>query len=246
MIEKYTGNKYLYELHCHTREGSRCAVTPGAEMVRAYKSLGYTGVIVTDHFFNSFHTVADLSKPWKEQIDSYCRGYNEVKSEGDKIGLDVFLGWEYNYQGDGDDFLTLGLDKEFLYSHPEICDYTMVEYTELIRSNGGMVIHAHPYRRARHLLDKPMNPRDKDQVDGIEVINGKNADQRYNEEALEWAKVHNLRHFAGSDAHCTEDISSGVILERRAENYKDLLELLKNGNVELYSRNFNVTGFENK
>lgn len=41
---------YRYETHMHTAEGSRCGRMPAAEMVRAYKKLGYTGVFVTDHF----------------------------------------------------------------------------------------------------------------------------------------------------------------------------------------------------
>ena len=41
---------YKYETHLHTSEVSKCAYNTGAEMVRAYKKAGYTGIFVTDHF----------------------------------------------------------------------------------------------------------------------------------------------------------------------------------------------------
>ena len=43
--------RYLYETHMHTSEASACAGSTGAQMARAYKEAGYTGIIVTDHFF---------------------------------------------------------------------------------------------------------------------------------------------------------------------------------------------------
>ena len=44
--------KFLYETHMHTSQGSACAHSTGEEMARAYHERGYTGIIVTDHFFN--------------------------------------------------------------------------------------------------------------------------------------------------------------------------------------------------
>ena len=45
--------RYLYETHMHTSEASACAGSTGAQMARAYKEAGYTGIIVTDHFFKT-------------------------------------------------------------------------------------------------------------------------------------------------------------------------------------------------
>ena len=42
---------YKYETHVHTKEGSACASGTGQEMVRAHIEAGYSGMIVTDHFF---------------------------------------------------------------------------------------------------------------------------------------------------------------------------------------------------
>ena len=43
---------YRYHTHVHTSLASACARNTGIEMVRAYKEKGYTGIFITDHFFN--------------------------------------------------------------------------------------------------------------------------------------------------------------------------------------------------
>ena len=35
---------YRYETHLHTAEGSKCATASGAEMARAHREKGYTGI----------------------------------------------------------------------------------------------------------------------------------------------------------------------------------------------------------
>ena len=44
-------DKYIYETHLHTSEGSACGRSKAADIVHAYKAAGYTGIIITDHFF---------------------------------------------------------------------------------------------------------------------------------------------------------------------------------------------------
>lgn len=58
---------YKYETHMHTSEGSACGRSSAEEMVRSYKEQGYTGVFVTDHFFNGNCSV-DRSLPWAEKV----------------------------------------------------------------------------------------------------------------------------------------------------------------------------------
>ena len=50
-----------YETHSHTSETSRCSHISGAELAEFYKSLGYTGLFITDHFFNGNTTVPATS-----------------------------------------------------------------------------------------------------------------------------------------------------------------------------------------
>ena len=59
---------YRYETHLHTCEGSACASASGAEMARAHKEMGYTGIFVTDHFFNG-NTAVPRDLPWRERVE---------------------------------------------------------------------------------------------------------------------------------------------------------------------------------
>ena len=102
---------YLYETHMHTCQGSRCGVSRGSEHVRPYLDAGYTGIIVTDHFFGG-NCAVDRSLPWEQRIDLFWAGYEDALEEGLKIGLDVFFGLEQNYEGD--EYLIYGLTKEYM------------------------------------------------------------------------------------------------------------------------------------
>ena len=87
-----------YETHCHTREASACASVSGEDQAIFYKSRGFKGIFITDHFLNG-NTCAPAGLSWSEKVDILCSGYENAKKCGDKIGLDVFFGWEYGYRG---------------------------------------------------------------------------------------------------------------------------------------------------
>ena len=50
---------YKYELHCHTKEVSRCGAVPAAEIVKMYKENGYDGIVITDHNVRETLSVVD-------------------------------------------------------------------------------------------------------------------------------------------------------------------------------------------
>src|SRR5690554_4993817 len=118
---------HKYETHAHTSESSTCAKITAKELVHFYKNRGFSGICVTDHFLNG-NTTAPRSLPWAERIELFCGGYENACVEGRKTGLDVFFGWEYTYKAT--DFLTYGLDKEWLLDHPELLDLSLEEYCD--------------------------------------------------------------------------------------------------------------------
>ena len=137
---------YRYETHLHTSEASRCGESTGAEMARACKKAGYTGLVVTDHFVNANTTVpADL--PWPQRIDLFLLGYEQARAEGERIGLDVFLGWEYLNRPYGEDYLTYGLDRSFLLAHPEIESMPFAAYCRLVHDHNGCLLYTSPSPR---------------------------------------------------------------------------------------------------
>ena len=222
--------KFLYETHLHTSEGSGCGRNSAAEQVQAYKRRGYQGIIVTDHFINGFSTCPRYhDMTWEDKMAYVVAGYMSAKEEGDRIGLDVFQGWEFTIRGS--DFLTYGLDWDFLLAHPGLHKLDVAEYSEVVRKNGGFLAQAHPYRKAPYI--EYQFPVGVPYIDAVEIYNASDTKQS-NEKARAFAKKHDLPVQAGSDSHGTDGgIISGIRLEKRAENIQDIIEAIKARKVGL-------------
>lgn len=216
---------YFYETHLHTKEASACANNTAEELVYAYKNAGYTGIMVTDHFYRG-NCAIPREMPWEDWVEAYCKGYENAKTAGDKIGLQVFFGWEESHQGT--DFLIYGLEKEWLKKHPEIKDVTIAEQYKLVHDAGGMVIHAHPYREAWYIPEIRLYP---EFVDGVEIFNashyGKNVREdgrtMYDIQAAEYAAKYDLPCTGGSDIHSVNLLYGGIELERKLTDVKDYI-----------------------
>ena len=219
---------FIYEIHCHTNEGSTCANISGAELAHLYKEKGYSGICITDHFFKSNTTVPD-NLPWQERIDLFCQGYENCKEEGAKIGLDVFLGWEFTHKGT--DFLTYGLGKNWLLNHPDLHKYKINEYCDLVHESGGFIVHAHPFWDSIHVNRIIRLLPGK--VDAVEINNPRRSDFE-NERAKEFADNYGLYKIAASDIHHRDhDQFNGIRLKRPVENSQDLITEIKKNNIEL-------------
>jgi hypothetical protein len=220
-------NLFRYETHLHTKEASACALATAVEHVRNYKALGYAGIIVTDHFFNGNSSVP-TNLPWQQRVDLLCKGYENAKEEGDRIGLSVFFGWEANYKST--EFLIYGLDKEWLKSHQEIMNWTIEEQYRNIHAAGGFIVHAHPFRLYAYHQEARLYP---DSIDAVEAINACNLKAEYNDKAIAYAKRYNLPVTAGTDAHGSENNHIGVAFGYKLTNIKDYISSIKSGGYEL-------------
>ena len=175
---------YYYELHMHTSDTSRCGRSPAADMVAAYKQKGFTGVVVTDHLMN-VQSHAEPEIDWNRRVEKQLAGYYAALEAGEKLGLTVYCGWELTYQDNAEDYLTLGLSPQFLYDHPWLERYDIEKYRDAVHAAGGILVRAHPYRRAWY-IKKPYVEREGI-ADAIEVFNGGNSSQEANYMALAYA-----------------------------------------------------------
>ena len=222
---------YLYETHMHTSESSACAHNTGREMAMAAKEMGYTGIIITDHSWYGNNCI-DSSLSWKEWVEQFCKGYENAKEQGKEIGLDVFFGYESGYHGT--EFLVFGVDKEWLAAHPEIKDATVEEQYCLIHEAGGMVIQAHPFRRAGYIEQFRQFPRD---VDGVEGINGAHSSPlsvshnhpEFDAQAIAYARENHLPLTGGSDIHMKELFGCGMAFKRRLSSIQDFIQAVLGG-----------------
>ena len=218
---------YYYELHMHTSDTSRCGRSPAADMVAAYKQKGFTGVVVTDHLMN-VQSHAEPEIDWNRRVEKQLAGYYAALEAGEKLGLTVYCGWELTYQDNAEDYLTLGLSPQFLYDHPWLERYDIEKYRDAVHAAGGILVRAHPYRRAWY-SKKPYVEREGI-ADAIEVFNGGNSSQEENDMALAYAQKHNMPMTGGSDAHHVDETARGYIaLEKKAESYAELCEAIRTG-----------------
>ena len=215
---------YKYETHMHTSQVSACAASSAAEQVRNYKRLGYTGIIVTDHFINGNSRIpGDLS--WEQKMRFFYMGFEAAKYAGGLCGLDVFLGMEFTIRGS--DFWTSGINLEFLISNPGLDSLPIERYSALVRGVGGFVAQAHPYREAWYIeYQLPVAP---SLIDCMEVYNSSMSDET-NARALAFAKKHGLPMQSGSDSHAARNFfPSGIEIEKKAGCIEDIISAIKSG-----------------
>ena len=221
---------YLYETHLHTVGVSACAVSRGSDYIKGYRDRGYSGIIVTDHFYNG-NCALLKNLPWKEWVKRFCRGYEEAREEGERWGLDVFFGWEETFDN-CDDYLIYGLDREWLLEHPEARNWTRGEQYRAITAAGGCVVQAHPFRQHYYINRVILSA---GCVDAVEAANAGNHDQAYDALAFRYAKKIGKPVTAGTDMHDAsrlhEEELYGVYLSKKPNSIADFAAAIRNNEV---------------
>ena len=212
---------FKYDTHIHTADVSGCASASGIYQAVAFKEAGYDGIIITNHFFRGKTCLVPKNLSWEERINTFCSGYEKTKQCGDEIGLKVFFGWEETY--DGQDFLIYGLDKEWLLKHPEMEHWTLEQQFHEVDKNGGMVIHAHPFRDRPYIPKIRLFPK---LVHGVEIFNAGNYESE-NRKAYMYAKEYDLPTTCGSDNHHHDIVFTGIETEQPLNSIQDYIRLIR-------------------
>ncbi len=223
-----THQGYLYETHFHTAWSSACARSRGPEYLARYKRLGYHGIIVTDHFWRG-NCAVDRHMPWHSFVEAFVRGYEETRTAGEALGLQVFFGWEETY--DGDDYLVYGLDKEWLLKNPQVRGFTRREQLEHAHSRGGCVVQAHPFRDRDYIPNIHIG---RDAADAFEVGNAGNWPE-HDVQAYRWAEKNRRLMTAGSDIHSAKQYDDGdlmgVVFDRPLRDIRDYADAIRASRV---------------
>jgi len=217
---------FKYETHIHTNQTSACGNSSGEDMADYYKSLGYQGIVITDHFLNGNNNIP-ANLPWRERVELFCKGYEGAKERGDEIGLDVFFGFEFNWYGS--EFLIYGLDKQWLLENPQVVSIRLENALDCFKKAGALVIHAHPFREAPYIDAFRLLPKFTDAVEVHNCLNSK----EQNDRAEVYAKMFGLRETAGGDAHCVRSNPAGIEAGKRAQTIQELIDVIKAGNYSL-------------
>jgi hypothetical protein len=215
---------YLYETHLHTSPVSLCARAGVRETLEYYKSAGYSGVFITNHFLDGNIELEIRKKSYEEQIEFYFSDFEEGEKIGKEIGLDVFLGMEMSYGGT--DFLVYGIDKEWCLAHPDMHKVKKTEMLKTIMDSGALVIQAHPFREAGYIDHIRLFPRC---VEGVEIINACRSDSE-NGMAKLYAEHYALLPFAGSDNHlpATRPTLAGMQTDTPVKDTADFITRVRN------------------
>jgi hypothetical protein len=213
---------YKYETHLHTREVSCCGNVPARESVILYREAGYTGMVVTDHYFKLyFDKLGEIS--WNEKIECLLKGYRAAREEGIKNNFTVLLGIELRFVDMPHDFLVYGIDEEFLKDNPKLYELGIEKFSALIKEKKKeiLIYQAHPFRGNIAAIDKRL-------IDGIEVYNGHMEHDSQNNLALKYAQEHNLLKISGTDFHETHHIArGGVELTEQVFDMEQFVRALK-------------------
>ena len=221
---------YKYQMHAHTAPCSECSQMSPEKLILALKRGGYTGVVITNHFYKGY-TGIDRSLSWHDFVSAYEKDYIELKSLAKNHDIDVIFGIEEHIV-DGLEILCYGITPQVLYDNPSLKNASLKDWSRIIRDNGGLIIQAHPFR-SRYGIN---NPRvlDLSLIDGIEVYNYGNP-KVDDIKALEFSKENpHLILTSGADTH-NENTSTalGIKVFSRIRDEKSLASVLKSHDYTL-------------
>lgn len=221
---------YLYETHCHTFPVSKCAKSTVRETLEFYRSMGYEGVFITNHFLDG-NINTDRSLPYEERLRFYFSDYENAVRIGREIGISVFLGLELTYAGT--DFLIYGLNQDWFFSHPEIEGMKKSQELELLKNAGALIIQAHPFREASYIDHIRLFPR---HVHGVEIVNA-NRSEFENKQAENYANSYGLLSVAGSDLHCvTQKRLAGIMTDTPLIDERDFCQRILSGDFSIFTK----------
>ena len=213
---------FLYETHLHTCQASACGKVNGEDYIRYMMDKGFSGIVVTDHFFNG-NTCVPSDLPWNEKVEMYCSGYERALKAAEGLNFTVMFGVEVNFQKD--EYLLYGIDKQWIKQHEEMMDMTRHELHEAVNKAGGIMIQAHPYRERDYLSDIKLVPASA--IDGVEVYNAANK-PNMNALAYEYAVGLGLPMTAGSDIHFYNDNDmGGMLFNKKLGSIADYVDAIR-------------------
>lgn len=219
---------YKTDLHCHTAELSYCSSESACNTVKRYVELGYTSVVITNHFVGWEMRERGLS--YEEYVDRHF-DVAEAAAEEVRGKLHVIPGMELALNGSHNDYLIFGATREIMYAIPDIFAMELGDVHDYLSKNGCLLIQAHPMRFDITLV-RPQY------LDGYEVLNTHVNHPNHNDIAMLLAKSiggEGKILTAGSDHHDAEQTpSSGIMTDEPITDAAQLVAVLKSGKYNIF------------
>lgn len=181
----------LIDLHAHSAGISKCCRVPFEQILKTASENGINGIALTNHYQKSYIGDGSLD----EFVEKYISEFYAAEQYGKEIGCRVFFGIEVTMElYPNVHILLYGLTPDFLKEYPRLFDYSQKDLYELVKSNNGIMVQAHPFRNGTTVLDT-------DFLDGIEINCHPLYKNSYSDEILRIAKENSLIVTCGGDYH---------------------------------------------
>ncbi len=209
--------KYTTELHAHTSPASPCSEMPPEEVIKTYSGLGYTSIVISNHFF-----------PWvfrstqkDEALSLYLEDFHKAQECGKKHGVNVILGCEIRFPQNSNDYLLFGIDEEELSLLYDKLGDDIESFSKWFRKDGHILIQAHPFRNGMVDVSPTI-------LDGIEAYNmHPNHNSRIGFSA-KYAENHDMIVTCGTDYHHpSHEGMCAMLTKEPMRDSNDLAEVLK-------------------
>ncbi len=216
--------EYRYEIHMHTSAVSKCGHDTPEEMIRETIAKGYSGAVLTEHINGA--TFSDMQGAgWQTKMDHYLTGFRRASAAAEGSDFTVFLGTEFNFTENWNDYLVYGLNEDILRYELDdsVRDWGIKRFSEFCRANGLLLIQAHPFRKDMTIVRPEF-------LDGIEVLNAHPRHESRNFLARAHAEYHDLLMTGGSDAHAVGDVGrGGIVTDHKLTGISDVVSELRAG-----------------
>ena len=208
----------LFDMHAHTSGISECCLGNAETIIKVAKENGIDGIVLTNHYQKSYLRNGDAT----ELAKRYTEEYRMTKRFGEKYGVTVIYGMEVTmHRHDNSHLLVYGLPESFTEEFPEVYDMTQEELYMLVKSRGGLLIQAHPFRVCYY----PLDPR---YLDGYELSSHPQYGTSAYDDVTALAVKHGKLLTTGADYH--HDVPyrpyCGALLPDTVKDPKSLVEAL--------------------
>lgn len=110
---------------------------------------------------------------------------------------------------------------------------SLIEAIQRIRAQGGLVYLPHPFETVRKGVSKADLEKLVDQIDIVEVYNGRAVAQNKGPEATVWARLHQKPAAASSDAHGLKGTATAYTLMAEIPSAQTLIGLIEKGHLSM-------------
>ena len=208
---------YRIELHAHTKPASSCAEIPTEDVLRTFKDDGYSGIAITNHFYQGAKGMAieQFAEFYKAEL------FNALEL-GEKIGIKVYAGAELRFVNqNNNDYLLFGYNPDDLYYILQNLYGTVADFVKNYKTDEMFLLQAHPFRNGMEQIDA-------DLLDGVEVFNMHPNHNSRVAVAEKYAEKNGKIKTMGTDYHhLNHDNLCATRAPYLPQNEKELIKLLR-------------------